>query len=301
MRKFSVLFLVALVGLAVSTPQAKAVILNGQVVAGVPNTIEDTDFERLIKGAGNLLPTTLQVGDRLEAIATFNTFNGSLFFVNPALAPPYQLTAHINLVVASKTPVGGGLSDFQFYNGFGDNTAVKLYENPTPTAAQRFAGAIDATGTVADGVSRATSGQLVWALAIVGDDPSTGAVEPGDDFWASNDSADDVAGFDPANPTLPSSGNFNFGLTVVTNNGLAFVPNAMSAINVVLGGLPTFHDVVGNGDLLDLPVTPAITAWDLQTNTQFQWVGVPEPASILMWTGFGALAAFVAYRRRKSA
>ncbi len=300
--------LLACVGL-VSVPTANAAVLNPFFAVGL-NTFEDTSVDRVLDREGTvLLPDAsghliLQAGDYLEATARFSTLNTALI---SDLVSPYNFTAHVKLQILSVTPnaPGSPLATINFGNGFDATTAVKLYDdgNGTPGSLLTRYTTSSAGGEATD-IASATDGTLIATLGLVG---SNG------DFWQAFNSLTDAGVFRNDGDPNTQGGDFYFGVSLLTNPGNLPVLTVANG-----GGVPTNaggfhgaftkHDFTGNGDLID-PITvdppgvdgPDNLSWLARDNTLFNFVGVPEPASFLVWAGLGSVAALWVCRRRRRA
>jgi hypothetical protein len=294
---------VVLGALGINTKDLQAAaVLNSLLVDGL-NTIQDTDYERLIKGVNPItgapnIGTGLEVGDFLEAIVRFETINtlGVLDQI-AATGGLYELTAYSRIQVAAITPTANPfLFDFSFTNGIDANTAVILYEDDANGGFTTFNGVVDP----ATGIARVTDGTL---LATIGINVANG------DFWEAYDAPTNISVFqNPAADPALQGGDFYFGLSLVTNPaGVNILTEANGGgVATNAGGnhaVSSIHDFVGNGSL-KVPETAINAGWDAQTDTTFNFVAtsvVPEPASMLVWAGIGLAGAVggVIRRRRK--
>lgn len=302
MNRISLMLAFALVVFATRDGMG-AVLLNSLAIQG-ENQIEDSDYERLIKGpaddAGTADDNILEVGDVLESILRFTQYNG--LTLSDEFGSAYELTAHARVVVLgigdSDSNSDGifdggdtnsdGRTNFTFGAGFGDGiTAVMLYEETAKTAATQFNSNSVSPDGVGGGIDRATtttgSGILVSTFGF--DLTKTSDF----DFWFALDALNDISVFRSQN--VSQGGDFFFGLSMLTNpGGLSLVEDAIQS-----SATSTYHDIVGNGTLKS-PSGLVDLGWDAQTDTTVLYVAVPEPATMIIWPAlaccFGVFGAF---------
>jgi hypothetical protein len=256
------------------TAEVQAAILNAAITDSL-NLVNDTDFERLVGSAD----TIIDVGEQLEAVLIFEDISNSVYGgedLNNIFGAGYQLTAHVLLTVASVSPPVAGISTFTFTGGFAGGVAVRLYEDTVQDA--NFS-----TQSAATVIANATDTPLVTSL---------GLTEVGD-YWVATGPVDistiGIAG-------SAQSAAFNFGLSIVAN------PGGLEVENEAMTGLfGDQHDVTGFGDAFSPGAAAAGRGWDAGTNTTIAFQGIPEPMSVLVWSGLaGAVIIGCATRRKVS-
>jgi hypothetical protein len=269
-----------------------AVVINDRIVPGVPNAIEDTDFERLLNPDGTYDAThTIGVGDILESILVFNTINGENLL--SAFGLPYQLSVHARVkVVAFADPDADGFYNMTFAPAFSATEAVRLYENTATTGGAGGTRVNFNTQTVAQSIAAGTSGTLVATF---------GFAEAGD-FWSAINVPLTVTG------PFPLTNSYFFGLSMLTNPGGINIDtspgiiaaNPLDPATAAISPSVAFVDIRANGNLITRPV--GVTAgWDAQTNTDVQFIGAPEPATFVIWGALIGLVSSLTYYRKRNA
>jgi len=315
MSKFSIRKIVAAAAFAAAalTPVAShaAAQLNSYLING-RNTLEDTNFDRILRCTDPLGCTTLaqmtvittgdfRQGDVLEAALRFEQANSTQLgnLVN------YQLTAYSAIAVGAVTSTNVPLDPINFPgvfipvnvltfvptavvgidSGLGAAGMARVYES----ANENF----DVTATPAQLLTNIKSGTEVMTLGL-------GAAE--DDYWFATVGRGLAGGGTQGNidqlTTLTSSsailGTGQFGLSVLSNPGLVnVIPEQMDG---ALGGK---HDTVGQVAGFQLQ-DGANTEWLISTDTKVRFVRIPEPAGLALVGLAVAIAGFAGVRRSKA-
>lgn len=256
-----------------------------------------TGFQGLSDNSGEFLVDvgtqngTLDVGDRLAGIISFNTIEQGSNTHSLGLATPNdELTGVFDITVLSKSANGAG----GFNYVFGASTLAQIaadlgssFGAPAGTTAILWD---DATHnftregvTLAQAIASATGGTKFWTLGFTG----TGA------FWVATAASDNVAAIG-AIPFPGNGGQFNFGQNQFTGAG--------NGVGPALGTVPCLNQTTvnfcGSGSLLGTGgTTTPFQAYD-DSNVAINNPPIPEPASLLL-LGSG-LIGLAAWRRRRA-
>jgi hypothetical protein len=290
MRRLLFVFL-AVAALAV-LPSVSQAAIRQHLDNGVINQLEDDDFETLINAGGTIAApgadTSIDVGDFLVG----------MFRITALYAPPgnpnfdpgdnpgdESFTGIFAAKVTSVTPLGGGQASFSFTNAsLAEWTAIGVPVLPTVdgTALIMFDDPDNIDHTIDDlATALATvDGAMLWEFGFDGD---------GDLGWVAT-GPDDVSGF----PAFGTGGTFNAALNVTAQGvGPVLIP-------FVNGFFPGDSQLFFTGSV-STPGSAVGDGFDVQSDSDAFILPVPEPASMIVWTGMIGAGMFGAYRRRKAA
>lgn len=283
-------------GLAIASAPAAAVTLYGPITQ-----FEDDNVDWVIKGAGNTLATTLQVGDTLvsilEIIQTVEVLGtGSAFVAPQELTGVGAITlagfADLDGVGGANdmifTPFAGGLNTYLggklvTGGGAGGGAMVAFFLDNTQNLITT--GSTNCT-SLADCITRATDGTLFEVDGFEGDT---------DEFWIALNAATDLAAV-LAGPSTQGYGTFNFGLSILDDGGNSFLKDALTctgATALFCGGDDKI-DLIGQGTVLGgQGLTNGAIA---HSDFDFQ-KAVPEPATLAL-LGLGLLGIGASLRKK---
>ncbi len=283
------LFLLVALAVVTTASSASASVLGsfvrkGPIGAPVINSIEDSNAEYIVKGAGNSDLTKFEVGDSVVMYLSMETISSSDGFFTgtplnavlpPAGGPGYNMLGKGVLTVTSIGPEVAGKATFQFAG------QVDFVENSIGLD-YNFNAGIAAT----DAVFNNAANTAVLSVGTVAADDFITALNAPVAFGSI--------------PTFGTAVKADFGLSVISSAGdLGIVNNFLPSF---LGGAATgnLHAVVGQVDtfaLLNASNTIGDDKFDLRTNTDINFASqVPEPGSFAVFLG---VAGLLGLRRRK--
>lgn len=313
--------------LGMAAESANAIPISGLLVGG-DNLLSDNSAEYLIKGAGNLLPTTIQVGDRLRGIASIGTIENNVLppgGVSIGGTTVYnELTVLFDITVASKAGAPGAFAfSFAPTPGFDLEVAGLGFTGSTVGAMAAFftdpannytrtllTDTGVAPGTQTTAASIAADRATMEALASDGTPFWLFGQDGVDDFWNATAITDSIAIAATA-PLNTPFGQFAIGLSKISD-GIGPELGSLGPTGCLNLLTLTFSDVnvCGNGGLLakgptDGGVgggTPHLnSAMDSFDDVNFNIRVVPEPGTLGLF-GFSLLGlGFMAKRRQKKA
>lgn len=274
-------------GLGLGAMQAhSAAIINGSLIPGIENNLEDTDADRVLRNGSVVTSGNFQSGDILEALLRFETVNGDNINVSTGNLG-YQLIAYSQLVIPDDPTdnVGAAVNNgdgtftvnFAASGNLGAGVLAEVYEN-TSTVLQF-------SNDPAAEIAQVLGTTLIAEFGL----------SDADDFWTATL---------PLNiPTLATNGAGSpqnpagiLGLTLMNNPGA--LPIATNGIQSQATG--TFHDIVGSASAFAKPQN-FNSGWLVATNTEirFNLAQVPEPG-IMMLLGAGLVGVGFARNRVKA-
>lgn len=259
----------------------------GAIAASVSDAVpagfvsfSDNSAEAMIDRNSN---GTLDVGDSLRGIFSIDNITGSGGTqVQIGGSSGFdELTGLFQVVVTSKTAVGGGLYNYTFgYDsafGQGANVVGVLFDDPANNFAR-----IGCT-SIANCEATATGGSL-WATLGIG----------ADGFWSSINSMDNP----DIGATLPFGtpmGTFGMGLDFITNN-TGFQWNKVACFDTASSTLHSV-DVCGQGGILASGSSLGTnTPYPVFDNVDFTANRVPEPGTLSL-IGLALLGLSIVRRR----
>jgi hypothetical protein len=245
------------------------------------NILEDDNREYLIKGTGNALAGTLQIGDRLRGVVEFGQIlqgngPGTINPITPELTGIFE-TQIVNII--GTTIIWG--SSASFAATYGAGAMVALYTGGTDLN-------INGAPTIAAAELAATDGAL-WAVAGFGDV---------DDQWVSvNSNLDWGTVTTLGGATKVATVNYSLSL-LVNNTGYLFNEQALDCLPngpfVCAGNGKT--DIVGSGDVLG--GRGLTNGYGARSDIDVTLNAIPEPGSLaLLGLGFAGLGASSLRRR----
>ncbi len=287
--KKSVLSAAILSAVLVGMPavSSAAALVNGLFSPGVVNQIQDTDAERVLRGANVVTSGAFQVGDIIESVLRFDTVNTAA--ISDSIPSPYKLGAYSQLKIASLIGTGTFIGGQELYTivfaptgNLGANVMGSLYEINTLSPSWSFS-----TNSPATLISNVTSGSHI---ADVGFGQAS-------DFWYAT-ALNDIGVVATATSGSSQQANGVFGLSFISNpGGIPYATNGMTsgAVGPYFG---TKHDVVGSSSIYARS-TGTNNGWLVNSNTEINFFTVPEPGSVAL-SGLALLGMFAVAKRRKS-
>jgi len=296
---------------------AQATLNDGIVTDGRLHGLQDTDADVALRvnmaGTWSVHSGALAVGDVLAAGVGWDTLERLGLSDHPMTG----VNGFNMLKVASVSPPGGpfGLVTLTFTaptvaewskivdDIFGGTGALKkttagglviVYDDANEDF-DRIAPPATLAGSAA---TLHTGGTTVSEIGFTGAVDGFGNVTPGagEGWLAVGPSTPSLAFTTPLNTVLPGT-SFTLAVNALTPFfGLNFLP----LLNPVFGGPGA--DFVGGGTLSGygdgMMVPSAVGPWHIGSDADISFRPVPEPGSILCWTGIAALGFVVARRRR---
>lgn len=274
-----------------TTGVAQASILQNAVTNGL-NTINDVDAERYIPVTGNPMQPTFMLGDMFQFVLVMENITNATH-LNVPLGTATGAGANYQLGAVGSFTVTG-INDPSHVPGAAVGNidisltgTVSIYESNAAANLVDFT--IDTFNQAATKISVGTT-----LLATLG--------QVGNDFLTSFDIQGNIAGIPPF-PGIEGRGGFT-----VTDVALGFsiVPDGTSINHrdFVAAGAPfvnTNHDVTLIEHLfLNQGTNTTEFPFFTDTTIQFTVQGiVPEPLSLLVWTGLATIGGVLAWKKRK--
>jgi hypothetical protein len=276
--------------------------------------LSDDSAEYLIKGTGNDLATTIQVGDKLRGIFEINKYEAPSPPISIGGIATQELTGIFEIVVTEKVIIGaatlsGGTCAASFCYTFGASTsfatemAAKGFSNTTGAMVgffedidgNDFTRGLTGAGAIATMEANATDGNAYWLAGF-------GLAA---DFWTATAITDDI-GFAAIAANQTPFGQFAIGQSLLDNPfgpdlGLVNCTNTQANLSVApFGTNPT--NFCGNGGLFAKgPASDSgsfLTEYDSLDDVNFNINVIPEPSSVAL-AGLALLGLGLASRSRK--